>query len=338
MPSPTIPEIYFPPPFVKIVITDAQYRTWLTRKAKYIIAEDRSRKRACVKNASERLYKELIHNAVNQAGQFDPFTGETLQWGLVCTWDDSNTKNLDEPTFRKFALLPTVDHIDPYGRNIDFEICSWHINRSKSNLSPQEYVALCEKIISHRDEQKDTRSRGHRAAAAIPYGSPQKYFLPDFLKGIVPEAQYRRWLVRKASHLYHADKKQNRPCVANATGSQYKALIHRAVQNNGLSDPFTGQTLRWRLLGAWDDSFTKNPGKELVKKFSLLPTIDHVDPCGKTPAFEICSWLVNRCKADLTPQEFVAQCGRIVEFRNSTKSGQESALDKTYAKRRLHSR
>jgi hypothetical protein len=31
--------------------------------------------------------------------------------------------------------------------------------------------------------------------------------------------------------------------------------------------------------------------------------------------FEICSWLVNRCKADTTPEEFVAQCKQIVAFR-----------------------
>jgi hypothetical protein len=342
MPNPTIPEIYFPPPFVKSVITDAQYRTWLTRKAKYIIAEDRSRKRACVKTATERMYKQLIHKAVTEAGQFDPFTGETLHWELVCMWNDANTKNLDEPVFRKYALLPTVDHVDPYGSSIDFEICSWHINRSKNNLTPQEFVALCKRIAGRGNAQLSGSVRkkvnGPTLRLATVYGSPQKYFLPDFLKGIVPEAQYRRWLLRKASHLYHADKKQNRPCVANATGSQYKALIHQAVVNNGPLDPFTGQTLRWRLLGAWDDSFTKNPGKALVKKFSLLPTIDHIDPCENAPAFEICSWLVNRCKADLTPEEFVAQCRRIVEFRNRTRSGQESALDKTYAKRRRHCR
>ncbi len=321
MSNPQVPESYFPPAFVKAVITDVQYRTWLTRKAKYIIAEDRSRKRPCVKNATERLYKELIHKAVNEGGQFDPFTGETLQWELVCTWDDSNVKNLDESVFKKYALLPTVDHADPYGRVIDFEIGSWKINRSKSNLTPHEYVALCEKIVRHTNAQqtKGARKKGSKPARRLDsvYGSPQKYFLPDFLKGMLPESQYRRWLVRKASHLYHADKKQNRPCVATATGSLYKQLIHQAVLVNGLSDPFTGDTLRWDLLGAWDDSFTKNPSEALVKKFSLLPTVDHIDPCGKTVDFEICSWLVNRCKADLTPDEFIAQCKTIIMFRKS---------------------
>ncbi len=319
--NPTIPEIYFPPAFVKNVITDVQYRTWLTRKAKYIIAQDRSRKRACVTNATERLYKELIHKAVCQAGEFDPFTGETLQWELVCTWDDSNTKNLDESIFKEFALLPTVDHVDPYGRGIDFEICSWHINRSKSNLTPQEYVAFCKTIIAHANAAKTTSRRSRIGAETgslvpIPGRSPQKYFLPDFLKGVLPEAQYRRWLLRKASHLFHADQKQGRPCVKNATGRLYRELINNAVLSNGPSDPFTGKTLRWDLLGEWDDSFTKNPSQALVKKFSLLPTVDHTDPCEETPAFEICSWLVNRCKTDLTPDEFIAQCRRIVEYRS----------------------
>lgn len=121
MSKPTIPEIYFPPPFLAGVITDAQYRKWLTRKAKYIIAQDRARKRACVHNATERQYKQSIHTAVTNAGQFDPFTGEKLQWQLVCTWNDANAKNLSEAVFKTFALLPTVDHIDPYATAIDFE-------------------------------------------------------------------------------------------------------------------------------------------------------------------------------------------------------------------------
>jgi|GEM_PF-774403 hypothetical protein len=323
MPNPTIPEIYFPPSFVKAAITDVQYRTWLTRKAKYIIAEDRSRKRPCVKNATERLYKELIHKAVNQGGQFDPFTGETLQWELVCTWDDSNVKNLDESVFKKYALLPTVDHADPYGRSIDFEICSWKINRSKNNLTPQEYVALCKRIVGHANTGKSASRRGSRtstkaaSAVPIPGRSPQKYFLPDFLKDILPESRYRRWLVRKTSHLYHTDKKQNRPCVGNATGRLYKQLIHEAVLANGLLDRFTGERLRWDLLGTWDDSFTKNPSQALVKKFSLLPTVDHIDPCAAAPGFEICSWLVNRCKSDMTPDEFISQCKNVIAFRKS---------------------
>jgi hypothetical protein len=44
--KPTVPQIYFLPPWLKGETTDVQYRIWLTRKAKYIIAEDRERKRA----------------------------------------------------------------------------------------------------------------------------------------------------------------------------------------------------------------------------------------------------------------------------------------------------
>lgn len=189
--KPAVAQVYFRPAFLENVITDLQYRTWLTRKAKYIIAEDRKRKRACVIGATARLYKELIHKAVCEAGQFDPFTGDALQWELVRTWDDSKDKNIDEAA----------------------------------------------------------------------------------------------------------------------------ELIHQAILDNGLLDPFTGEMLRWDLLGVWDDSQTKNPDRELIKKFSLLPTVDHVEPFGAVPGFEICSWLINRCKADMTLDEFVALCKKIIAFR-----------------------
>jgi hypothetical protein len=41
-------------------------------------------------------------------------------------------------------------------------------------------------------------------------------------------------------------------------------------------------------------------------------------PFGTVPGFEICSWLVNRCKSDMTPEEFVALSRKIVAFRSRT--------------------
>jgi hypothetical protein len=316
--KPTVPQIYFLPPYLKGETTDVQYRVWLTRKAKYIIAEDRERKRACVTNATARLYKELIHKEATDHGRFDPFTGEKLRWDLIRTWNDSKIKDPDGSLFKTFALLPTVDHIDPYAKEIKFEICSSLINRSKNNLTADEFVALCEKIKAFRDSTKSSPlpSAGkNRSHTKKPYGSPQLYFLPLFLKGVCTEAEYLRWLDRKASHLYSSDKTLKRPCVRNATCRVYKLLIHHAVLECGLCCPYTGEKLRWDLLSAWDDASAKNPDQALVKKFSGLPTVDHIDPYGNAPAFEICSWLVNRCKSEMTPEEFIAQCRKIIAFR-----------------------
>jgi hypothetical protein len=319
--KPAVAQVYFLPAFLENVITDLQYRTWLTRKAKYIIAQDRERKRACVMGATARLYKKLIHKAVCEAGRFDPFTGQALQWELVRTWDDTKVKNIDEERFRTFALLPSVDHVDPYAAEIKFEICSWLVNRSKNDLTGEEYVALCGKIVAQRNPRALLKSKAAAYSSDItplfPTRSPQLYFLPPFLKGIVSERAYVRWLTRKARHLFYADRDQKRPCALHATAKIYKQLIHRAILDNGPSDPFTGEMLRWDLLSVWDDSRTKDPDQALVKKFSLLPTVDHVEPFGGVPGFEICSWYVNRCKADMTRDEFIALCKKIVAFRGS---------------------
>jgi len=126
---------------------------WLTRKAKYIIAQDKQRKRACVVNATYRQYKELIHNVVLQQGQYDKFSGDKLNWSLVCTWDDSLTKSADQALIAKYSILPTVDHVDPQGAFPQFEICSWLVNRCKSELTPIEFVAQCNKIISYQNSK-----------------------------------------------------------------------------------------------------------------------------------------------------------------------------------------
>jgi hypothetical protein len=42
-----------------------------------------------------------------------------------------------------------VDHIDPDAATISFEICSWLINDSKGELSAQEYVDYCARVVAH---------------------------------------------------------------------------------------------------------------------------------------------------------------------------------------------
>jgi len=145
-------------------------------------------------------------------------------------------------------------------------------------------------------------------------GVAKVYFLPDFLQGRITGVWYNRWLTRKAKYIIAEDRKKHRPCAQNATAQQYKGLIHAAVWNSGRFDPFTGDTLGWELVCTWDDANVKNPDPGLMKRYALLPTVDHIDQYAITPAFEICSWLVNRCKADQTPEEFVAMCERIVAF------------------------
>jgi hypothetical protein len=306
-----VAKVYFLPDFLQGRITDEWYNRWLTRKAKYLIAQDREKHRPCARNATAQQYKELIHAAVQSNGLFDPFTGDTLQWELVCTWVDTKKKNPDPGLMKRYSLLPTVDHVDPYAGVPAFEICSWLVNRCKNNLTPPEFIALADKIAKYR-KSKQSFSHHAEGPAKTVYGSPQKYFPPDVLSGIMTEQAYPKWLTRKAKHIYYADVKEKRPCSDNATAMQYKELIHAAIHAAGNVDPFTGDPFSWELLGTWDDALDKDPDQALIRKFGTLPTVDHVDPFGARPEFEICSWIINRCKANQTPAEFVALCEKVV--------------------------
>jgi hypothetical protein len=56
---------------------------------------------------------------------------------------------------RQFAQLPTVDHtLDEQG-NLKFVICSWQVNDAKGDLSLEEFYALCESVLRHRDQHVD---------------------------------------------------------------------------------------------------------------------------------------------------------------------------------------
>jgi len=51
------------------------------------------------------------------------------------------------------------------------------------------------------------------------------------------------------------------------------------------------------------------------KKYALLPTIDHRDPSMKELDFELCSWMINCCKSNRTPEEFVELCATVYKYR-----------------------
>lgn len=99
------------------------------------------------------LYKALIHHAVVNKGEYDPYTGEKLAWELVSTWDTSRKQ--PEGYEKKFALLPTIDHVVPDA--LEPEICSWQVNKAKNDLTPQEFVALCRTIVKYGSKNKQGR-------------------------------------------------------------------------------------------------------------------------------------------------------------------------------------
>jgi hypothetical protein len=92
------------------------------------------------------LYKQAIHAAANRAGLLDPYTGETMKYELLGTWDSTKGKNWPDGQIRKYYLMPTVDHVNPYSNVLNLEICSWRINECKAGLTPDEFVEVCRRV------------------------------------------------------------------------------------------------------------------------------------------------------------------------------------------------
>lgn len=141
----------------------------------------------------------------------------------------------------------------------------------------------------------------------------RKYQLPEFLVGTIEQQPYEKWLHRKA--VAHVKRDRNRD-NETATNEEYKIEIHRAViDSNGL-DHYTNEELDWTLLSKYNNEDSKKYGREYKKKFALLPSVDHVDD-GKGPAnFTICAWRTNDSKNDLTYQEFIELCERVLAAAN----------------------
>jgi hypothetical protein len=134
------------PDFLQDRCTPEQYRKWLNERAEQLFLKDLKRKRPCARGSGTPQYRRLIHEAVVRGGRSDPFTGDALAWELIGTWDPVVEKAHDRDTIEKFALLPSVDHIDPYSNTLAFELCSFDINKCKSDLNPEQFIALCAKI------------------------------------------------------------------------------------------------------------------------------------------------------------------------------------------------
>lgn len=133
------------PPFLDGVINRAAYVRWLQRKAAAHVRRDRKRGN---NTASVSEYKRAIHNAVCASGGKDAYTGEQLDWHLISTYDNDESKQGRRGYKARFALLPTVDHVGDGTGPVDFKICAWRTNDAKGDLSLGEFVALCEKVLS----------------------------------------------------------------------------------------------------------------------------------------------------------------------------------------------
>jgi len=141
----------------------------------------------------------------------------------------------------------------------------------------------------------------------------RKYQLPDFLSARVDQSVYERWLHRKA--VAHVKRDRGRGNTT-ATNAGYKVAIHKAVCECHGVDAYTGEALNWSLLSQYDNEQSKQHGRGYKNQFALLPSVDHVGD-GTGPAdFKICAWRTNDAKADLSYEEFVELCSKVVQAAN----------------------
>jgi len=132
------------PSFLEGVVTQAHYERWLHRKAMAHIKRDRKRQD---KVATNEEYKVAIHRAVEESQGKDAYTDEPLDWTLISTYDNEESKAHKAQYKKRFALLPSVDHVGNETGPTEFKICGWRTNDAKNDLYYQEFVDLCRKVI-----------------------------------------------------------------------------------------------------------------------------------------------------------------------------------------------
>ena len=136
----------YPLPYFLIdVVAAEKYARWLSAKATAHVKRDRKHR----PDITREEYKMRIHAAVIRSDGKDAYTGEALDWSLLSTWDNDKAKEHGSRYKSEFALLPSVDHVSERRGPTDFTICSWRTNDAKNDLSVEDFIHLCEKVIKH---------------------------------------------------------------------------------------------------------------------------------------------------------------------------------------------
>ena len=150
---------------------------------------------------------------------------------------------------------------------------------------------------------------GSDAGALHSPRSRKKYNLPAFLTDQCSEEKYLRWLHRKAVAHVRRDRARGNKMAECA---EYRFAIHGAVQESAGKDAYTGHSLDWSLISAYDNQAAKGAGRKYKRRFANLPTVDHVGNGLGSPDFKICAWKVNDAKSDLSLHEFITLCHDII--------------------------
>ncbi len=122
------------------------YKRWLVRKAIAHVKRDKARGNS---TATNERYRLAIHQAVCESDGKDAYTNEDLDWSLISTYDNDQSKKSGREYKKKFALLPSVDHVGDGKGVADFKICGWRTNDAKTDMNLDEFIDLCKKIVAN---------------------------------------------------------------------------------------------------------------------------------------------------------------------------------------------
>ncbi|MGB7569428.1 MAG: hypothetical protein WBM07_16315 [Chitinivibrionales bacterium] len=149
----SIPPVIFNcalPPFLVGILSLKDYHYWLRQEAHHLRNSDLKLKRSYALENSLTAYKQKIHQGVLDGGEFDPYTGDKINWNLISKEKPHKKNDFIANYLNDHALQPAVDHINP--EEFGFEICSWISNQSKSCMTSDQFVDFCRRVISFRDK------------------------------------------------------------------------------------------------------------------------------------------------------------------------------------------
>jgi hypothetical protein len=142
---------YSLPPFLENRCTRDAYWRWLDRKATAHYRRDRKRGNT---GATREAYMLAIHNAILNGGEFDAYTGQKLNWELISTYNNEDSKKGKRFYKKSLGDLPTVDHTGDGLDAPEFKICAWRTNDCKSDLTFDEFVNLCRQVVEQHERNR----------------------------------------------------------------------------------------------------------------------------------------------------------------------------------------
>ena len=132
-----------------ITISFDKFSEWVMKKGYSLYQRDLKRTKEKFKDKYTYTdYRSKICEAIQNipdAGK-DYYTGEKLNWDLIGQYNNSDAQQEGKAYKRKFALMPTVDHINAEAKP-EFVICSWRMNDAKNDLSEFAFTKLCIRFL-----------------------------------------------------------------------------------------------------------------------------------------------------------------------------------------------